>query len=167
MGNIYYHQQKYAAAIKMYKMALDILPNTSKEMRFKITRNIGHSYVKLGQYQEAITYYEQILKGSPDHKTAYNLIICLYATGDKMRMKDCFTSMITSPAEEEDNEEPENENGIANNDKLKEETKARRKEEIRLIINSAKLVAPVIENDPIESYDWILEKLKTSSYPEV
>lgn len=51
MGNIYYHQQKYTAAIKMYKMALDILPNTSKEMRFKITRNIGHSYVKLGQYQ--------------------------------------------------------------------------------------------------------------------
>lgn len=84
-----------------------------------------------------------------------------------MRMKDCFTSMITSPAEEEDNEEPENENGMSNNDKLKEETKARRKEEIRLIINSAKLVAPVIENDPIESYDWILEKLKTSSYPEV
>jgi hypothetical protein len=29
------------------------------------------------------------------------------------------------------------------------------------------LVAPVIENDVIESYDWILEKLKTSSYPEV
>ena len=105
MGNIYYHQQKYAAAIKMYKMALDILPSTSKEMRFKITKNIGHAYIKLGQFQEAITHYEQVLKGSPDPKTAYNLIICLYATGDKMRMKDCFTSMITSPIEDEDNEE--------------------------------------------------------------
>jgi intraflagellar transport protein 88 len=50
---------------------------------------------------------------------------------------------------------------------LKEELKARRKEEIRLIILSAKLIAPVIENDVIESYEWILEKLKTSSYPEV
>jgi intraflagellar transport protein 88 len=29
-------------------MALDILPSTSKEMRFKITKNIGHAYVKLG-----------------------------------------------------------------------------------------------------------------------
>jgi len=38
---------------------------------------------------------------------------------------------------------------MMNNDKLKEELKARRKEEIRLIINSAKLVAPVIENDVI------------------
>lgn len=99
MGNIYYNQQKYQAAIKMYKMALDILPSTSKEMRFKITKNIGHAYIKLGQYQDAITHYEQILKGSPDHKTAYNLIICLYTTGDKMRMKDCFTSMITNSIE--------------------------------------------------------------------
>lgn len=30
------------------------------------------------------------------------------------------------------------------NDRLKEETKAKRKEEIRMIINSAKLIAPVI-----------------------
>lgn len=74
-------------------------------MRFKITKNIGHAYIKLGQFQDAITQYEQILKGSPDHKTAFNLIICLYATGDKMRMKDCFTSMITNPIEEDQNEE--------------------------------------------------------------
>jgi intraflagellar transport protein 88 len=165
MGNIYYHQQKFAAAIKMYKMALDILPSTSKEMRYKVSRNIGHAYVKLGQYQDAISHYEQILKGSPDHKTAYNLIVCLYTTGDKMRMKDCFTSMITNPLEEEDAEEEDQDNPL--NDKLKEEGKARRKDEIRLIISSAKLIAPVIENDVIESYDWILEKLKTSSYPEV
>lgn len=156
MGNIYYNQQKYGAAIKMYKMALDILPSTSKEMRFKITKNIGHAYIKLGQYQDAITHYEQILKGSPDHKTAYNLIICLYTTGDKMRMKDCFTSMITNSMEEDEPEDQDQENNISNNDKLKEELKAKRKEEIRLIISSAKLIAPVIENDVIESYDWIL-----------
>lgn len=35
-----------------------------------------------------------------------------------------------------------------------------------MIILSSKLIAPVIENDIIESYDWILEKLKSSSYPE-
>jgi intraflagellar transport protein 88 len=52
-------------------------------------------------------------------------------------------------------------------DKLKEESKAKRKDEIRMIINSAKLIAPVIENDIIDAYDWILENLKSSSYPEV
>jgi len=81
-------------------------------------------------------------------------------------MKDCFTSMITNPVEESDNEE-EDADGTIGNDKLREEVKAKRKDEIRLIITSAKLIAPVIENDVIESYEWILEKLKTSSYPEV
>ena len=101
IANIYYNQKKYPAAVKYYKMALDILPSTSKEMRFKITRNIGHCYVRLGEYQNAINSYETILKGTPDHITAYNLIICLYAAGDKLRMKDCFTSMITNPVEDE------------------------------------------------------------------
>lgn len=52
------------------------------------------------------------------------------------------------------------------NDKLKEEQKERRREELRLIILASKLIAPVIENDMIEAYDWILEKLKSSPYPE-
>jgi len=34
-----------------------------------------------------------------------------------------------------------------------------------MIINAAKLIAPVIENDIIDAFDWILENLKTSSYP--
>eukprot|EP00919_Chromeraceae_sp_WS-2016_P026219 GHVR01062079.1.p1 GENE.GHVR01062079.1~~GHVR01062079.1.p1 ORF type:complete len:133 (+),score=5.10 GHVR01062079.1:3936-4334(+) len=105
MGNIYFNQQKYRSSIKMYQMAHDILPSTSKEMRFKITKNIGHAYVKLGEYYpNAINSYENILKGTPDHKTAYNLIVCLYAHGDKLRMKDCFTSMITNPVENDDME---------------------------------------------------------------
>jgi intraflagellar transport protein 88 len=57
MGNIYYNQQKYAAAIRMYKMAMDILPANSKEMRFKITKNIGHAHVKMGEFQNSINFY--------------------------------------------------------------------------------------------------------------
>ena len=63
--------------------------------------------------------------------------------------------MITNPIEDSDNEEEDGE-GTIGNDKLKEELKAKRKDEIRLIISSAKLIAPVIENDVIESYEWIL-----------
>ena len=53
-GNIYYQQRKYPAAIKMYRMALDQIPNTGKETRFKIMRNIGNAFVRLGQFQDAI-----------------------------------------------------------------------------------------------------------------
>ena len=33
MGNIYFEQEKYAQAIKMYRMALDQIPSTNKEIR--------------------------------------------------------------------------------------------------------------------------------------
>jgi intraflagellar transport protein 88 len=33
MGNIYFEQKKYSQAIKMYRMALDQIPNTNKELR--------------------------------------------------------------------------------------------------------------------------------------
>lgn len=47
MGNIHYEQRQYPQAIKMYRMALDQVPSTNKELRFAITRNIGNAFVKL------------------------------------------------------------------------------------------------------------------------
>lgn len=64
-------------------------------MRFKIFKNIGHAFVKLGKFQDAINSYETIIRGIPDFQTAQNLMLCLYALGDKDRMKDCFVSMLT------------------------------------------------------------------------
>lgn len=34
MGNIYYKQKKFSTAIKMYRMALDLVPKSGREMRF-------------------------------------------------------------------------------------------------------------------------------------
>ena len=38
MGNIYFEQKKYPQAVKQYRMALDQVPSTHKDMRciFKI-----------------------------------------------------------------------------------------------------------------------------------
>lgn len=88
-------------------------------MRFKILRNIGHAFVKQGKYQDAINSYENIMKGAPDHKTAFNLLICLYATGDKLRMKDCFSSMLINENDDDD-APPEDEETKNTSDKLKE-----------------------------------------------
>ena len=60
MGNIYYEQKKYSAAIKMYRMALDQIPNTGREIRYKIMRNIGNAFVRLGQFQDAVASFEQV-----------------------------------------------------------------------------------------------------------
>lgn len=51
VGNIYYKQCKFPLAIKMYRMALDQTPNIYKETRYRILRNIGNAFMRLGQFQ--------------------------------------------------------------------------------------------------------------------
>ncbi|CAN0564249.1 unnamed protein product, partial [Ectocarpus sp. 12 AP-2014] len=82
MGNIYYEQREYPEAIKNYRMALDQVPNTGKEVRFKIIRNIGTAFVRMGQFQDAIGQYDTIMQGNPDHQTGFNLVLCYYALED-------------------------------------------------------------------------------------
>ena len=53
-------------AIKMYRIALDQIPPTSKELRLKIQRNIGNALVRLGQFQDAINAFESILEVAPE-----------------------------------------------------------------------------------------------------
>ncbi|EGR28423.1 hypothetical protein IMG5_176090 [Ichthyophthirius multifiliis] len=169
MGNIYFAQEKYSVAIKMYRMAHDLIPPTSKEMRFKILKNIGHSFVKLGQFEEAINTYESIMKGSPDFSTSFNLLLCLYGQGDKIRMKDCFASMLSIEIEgyTEEEEEDINNQETAYTDLLRDEIKEKKRQAIEILVKSAKLIAPVIEEDIIDGYNWIIETLKTSNFPEV
>jgi intraflagellar transport protein 88 len=76
-------------------MALDQIPNTGREIRYKIMRNIGNAFVRLGQFQDAIASYEQIMDGSADLQTGFNLVLCYYASGEKERMKKAFTRLIS------------------------------------------------------------------------
>ena len=44
MGNIYFEQKKYPQAVKQYRMALDQVPNTHKDMRY-VASLINHSFL--------------------------------------------------------------------------------------------------------------------------
>ena len=69
MGNIYFEQQKYPAAIKMYRMALDQVPLTSRSVRSKILRNIGVAFMRVGQYQvSTLCLYVQLSAYSLYHE---------------------------------------------------------------------------------------------------
>jgi intraflagellar transport protein 88 len=50
---------------------------------------------------------------------------------------------------------------------LREDIKEKKREAIKIIVDSAKMIAPVIEDDVIAGFDWILETLKSSYFPEV
>ena len=220
MGNIYYEQKKYSAAIKMYaakqhntaaaqqqptqqctaantaaaatqqqqhntanhpthalspspavhthhryRMALDQIPNTGREIRYKIMRNIGNAFVRLGQFQDAIASFEQIMDGSPDLQTGFNLALCHYASGDRNRMKKAFSSLLSvRELGMEDEEALESElDDVLNEDGLKEQLKKKQRQGNRYISVAAKLLAPVVEQDIVSGFNWVGDMLKAQS----
>lgn len=76
MGNIFVEQCKYAKAIKMYRMALDQIPDLHKGVRLRILQNIGTVFFKMGQYADAITSFEHIMEEQSDFKTGNNKHRC-------------------------------------------------------------------------------------------
>jgi intraflagellar transport protein 88 len=61
MGNIYYEQQKYPTAIKMYRMALDQVPAAYASVRSKIYRSIGHCFTHMHQFHDAVERLGQVV----------------------------------------------------------------------------------------------------------
>mmetsp|Transcript_16116 Transcript_16116/g.49261 ORF Transcript_16116/g.49261 Transcript_16116/m.49261 type:complete len:546 (+) Transcript_16116:426-2063(+) len=156
----------------MYRMALDQIPNTGKELRFKIFRNIGNAFIRLGQYQDAIQSYETIMSGVPDFQTAFNLILCYFALGDADRMRRGFQRALSIPipgltdlVEEDDDLDTVDEaeaTGQKRVDGLRQELLLRRNEAHGVILTLAKLIAPRLEDGDIyKGYDWVINELKT------
>lgn len=72
-----------------------IVINVIAYFRVKIMQNIGIVFVKMGQYNDAITSFEHVMTEEPDFKTGFNLILCYYALGDQERMKKAFQKLLT------------------------------------------------------------------------
>eukprot|EP00656_Telonema_subtile_P051715 TRINITY_DN702_c0_g1_i2.p1 TRINITY_DN702_c0_g1~~TRINITY_DN702_c0_g1_i2.p1 ORF type:complete len:883 (+),score=302.91 TRINITY_DN702_c0_g1_i2:200-2848(+) len=185
MGNIYFkmadvigkssgnsgQQGKYTNAIKMYRMALDQIPTTAKEIRFRILRNISIAFIRLGQFQDAIQNFEQIMEsGVADFQSGFNLILCYYAHMHKDKMKKGFASLIElrQPQMDDAEEDSPTREGLAKmKDDLLVDLTDRQKKAESYITTAAKLVAPVIEKDMDGGYMSVIEQLKLREYPHL
>ncbi|XP_062861815.1 intraflagellar transport protein 88 homolog isoform X2 [Trichomycterus rosablanca] len=176
MANIYFKQKNYPMAIKYYRMALDQISNAHTEMRIKIMQNIGVTFIRLGQYSDAITSFEHIMSESPNIKTGFNLILCYYAIGDRKMMKKSFQKLICVPLgiDEEDKYITSNDDPHASlvieaikNDQLHQMERERKALAEKCIMTSAKLIAPAIESTFAAGFDWCVDMVKSSPYVEL
>jgi len=174
MGNIYFRQSNFGMAIKMYKRALDLVPEELRlSMPYKIMKNLAHAYVQQNEIVEAITHYEEIMAKSADFESAFNLIVCYYSKGDKDKMKNQFCDMVGietygTGVEEEKHEDEKDKDHTIRDDPLAVELRKRKKQASKIILDSAKLIVPTIEENPIDGYNWVIDFLKgsRSNYPE-
>ncbi|EGV92229.1 Intraflagellar transport protein 88-like [Cricetulus griseus] len=176
MGNIYLKQRNYSKAIKFYRMALDQIPSVHKEMRIKIMQNIGITFIKTGQYSDAINSFEHIMSMAPNLKAGFNLILSCFAIGDREKMKKAFQKLIAVPLEidEDDKYISPSDDPHTNllveaikNDHLRQMERERKAMAEKYIMTAAKLIAPVIESSFAVGYNWCVEVVKASQYVEL
>ncbi|XP_030800002.1 intraflagellar transport protein 88 homolog isoform X3 [Camarhynchus parvulus] len=176
MGNIYLKQRNYSKAIKFYRMALDQITSSHKQMRIKIMENIGVAFIKTGQYVDAISSFEEIMNISPNLKAGFNLILCYFAIGNGEQMKKAFKNLIEVPLEVdyEDKYISLNDDLHTNllieaikNDSLSQIERERKSLAEEYIMTAAKLIAPAIETSFAVGYDWCVDAVKDSHYVEL
>ena len=171
MGNLYFKQDNLLLAVKMYKMALDMAPQKYAALKYKIMKNIAHAYVRMNEFAEACNAYEEIASKFPDLETSYNLMLCLYSLGDREKMKRNFAEMLGvqtfwSVSQKGRLCDEEQEKRIQE-DPIVSELNVRKTQAIKLITDCAKLIAPVVEATVEDGYEWVIESLKNSSYPDI
>jgi intraflagellar transport protein 88 len=178
MGNIYLKQKKYMQAVKMYRMALDQVSTSHELIRAKILQNIGLVFVKMGQYSDAVTSYEHIMANSkkPDFKTAFNLILCYFALGERDKMKQTFQRMLQANLElgDEDRyyvttDDPHSMlvHEAIKDDKLRQIERERKQMAERCIVTAAKIIAPSVEASFAAGFDWCVECVRLSPYSDL
>lgn len=174
MGNIYFQLGMFLKAIKMYRMALDQVPSNQKEVRLKISHNIGILFIKMGQYSDAASNFEFIMSERADFKCGLHLVLCYYALGDTEKIKRAFQLLLEVQFVLE--EEHKLMNAITNpshqyildtikSDELYVLESQRKHLAEKSILMSANLISAVIEENFNEGYTWCVEIIKNSSYP--
>ncbi|XP_030766229.1 LOW QUALITY PROTEIN: intraflagellar transport protein 88 homolog [Sitophilus oryzae] len=173
MGNVYLKQGQYHMAVKMYRMALDQVPSTQKNLRIKIMHNIAMVFVKMGQWEEAVNSLEFIMSEQACHRAGLHLVACCRALEDRDRMRTAFSMLLTVPLDIEDDDkyhlEQDNPEdallalAIKDDDLHKYEVQKRHDAEY-CILTAAKLIAPFVEDNFSDGYDWCVSAIKMSEY---
>lgn len=88
-------------------MARDSTTQQNKDMKLKIKKNVALCYVKMKKFGKAIETYQDIMNEAPDFETGFNVIVCLYALGEKEKMGTMFERLLMIPIPGMDEEEQE------------------------------------------------------------
>lgn len=171
MGNIYFQLGHFSKAIKMYRMALDQVPSNQKELRLKISHNIGILFIKMGQYSDAATSFEFIMSERPDIKSGLHLILCYYALGDVEKMKRGFQHLLDVPIDMNDDHKISNLMSnpsqqyvidLMKNDKFAAYENHQKHLAKKNVLMSANLISSIIEENFNDGYTWCVEMIKNS-----
>lgn len=159
IGNIFTAQQKYEDAIKNYEMAINHLKPDTNRLLARYYQCCGVAQVQLGDYHKALSSFETAMRHDPSIKTGYNLVLCHSVLSSTEELREAYTRLLSVKPNSTLNE-------LNESDILGNQLHIERREQVRLVMLASRLVASKGEKDWQEAYDFVLNSLKKSKYPE-
>ncbi|OHT11609.1 TPR Domain containing protein [Tritrichomonas foetus] len=159
IGNIYMAQQKYEDAIKNYEMGINHLKPDTTRLIARFNQCCGVAQIYLGDYHKALSSFETAMRQDPSIKTGYNLVLCHSVLSSTEELREAYTRLLAVKPQMSINE-------LGNSDILGNQLHIERREQVRLVMLASRLVASKFEHNWQESYEFVLQQLLKSKYPE-
>ncbi|KAH0788432.1 TPR Domain containing protein [Histomonas meleagridis] len=158
IGNIYYAQKKYQDAVKNYEMGINHIHQDNTKLIARFHHSCGLAHIELRDYNKALSEFEAAMKQEPTIKTGYNLVLCHSILSSIDELKESFIRMLSV--------KPQSTSQLTDSDTLGNQLHIERREHIRLVMLASRLVASKDETNWQQSYEFVLNQLKKSKYPE-
>ncbi|CAF3860357.1 unnamed protein product [Rotaria sp. Silwood2] len=177
IGNIFLRSKQYTKALKMYRMALDQIPEQNADLKFKVRENIAATHILMGQYAEAAQAYESIMQERPNYRSGLNLLLCYHTLGQRDKTRRAFSDLLKIPFLSSDDDyqaSVDKEDKHANlvleatrDDRLRQFERKRRRFAEHVIVTAAKIVGNNSDGDFVGGYEWCIEQVRNSTYLEL
>ncbi|CAF3940589.1 unnamed protein product, partial [Adineta steineri] len=177
IGNVFLHSKQYAKALKMYRMALDQIPEQNADLKFKVRENIAATHILMSQYAEAAQAYESIMQERPNYRSGLNLLLCYHTLGQRDKTRRVFTDLLKIPflsSDEDYQPSVDKEDKHATlvleatrDDRLRQFERKRRRFAEHVVVTAAKIVGNNSDGDFVSGYEWCIDQVRNSTYLEL
>ncbi|CAF0950545.1 unnamed protein product [Rotaria sordida] len=177
IGNIFLRSKQYTKALKMYRMALDQIPEQNADLKFKVRENIAATHILMTQYAEAAQAYESIMQERPNYRSGLNLLLCYHTLGQRDKTRRAFSDLLKIPFLSSDDDyqaSVDKADKHANlvleatrDDRLRQFERKRRRFAEHVIVTAAKIVGNNSDGDFVGGYEWCIEQVRNSTYLEL
>lgn len=159
IGNICSAMGKYEEAIKNYEMGIAHLRPDTNRLMARFHQCCGIAYLELGNYPKALSEFETAMRHDPSIKTGYNLVLCHSILSSMDELKEAYSRLLAVKPMMTIAE-------LNESDVLGNQMHIERREQVRLVMLASRLVADKSEKDWQQSYEFVLQQLKRSKFPE-
>jgi intraflagellar transport protein 88 len=159
LGNLFTATEKYEEAIKNYEMGINHLKSDTNRLLARFHQCCGICHIQMAEFHKALSAFESAMKHDPSIKTGYNLVLCHSVLSSVDELHEAYTRMLSVKP-------PMTIAELNESDILGNQLHVERREQVRLVMLASRLVAEKGDRDWQQSYEFVMQQLKRSKYPE-